>query len=168
MKKYIFPLFLLLSTSLPAYSKNYDALSEYYTVLGIVTVLFYILGFIITLIIYKTTKADRKDRKRIYEGSFIESLYNDFWFENSITRRLFSFLYFLIVWFSISNILVGLVVLVSQSPEIGLLMILVSIVSWLVIRVIFESVISITKIAENTTELVKLRHQELEDGNDSK
>ena len=155
MKNYCFLILLLLSTSLPAYSQNNDALSEYYTVLGILTVLFYILGFIITLIIYKTTKADRKDRKRIYEGSFIESLYNDFWFENSITRRLFSFLYFLIVWFSISNILVGLVVLVSHSNEIGILMILVSLVSWIVIRVIFELVISITKIAENTTYLLK-------------
>jgi len=165
MKKYILPILFVSTLSLPVMADgHYPLFEEIYPRLILPLVISYIVGFLITIGAWNLSTNKRVDKEEV-SLSKATILFTDYWFDYSITRRVTTLIYFLVSSFSWGNVTFGLILCLTGGILLGSVVIILSILLFFILRVILELFISVIKINENTTSLVKLRYKELEDNN---
>ena len=132
------------STSVYAIQQNSTPIWESY-----IRLLSCLFGFIGTALFYakkRSKKEFNSERRKISD-----ILINDFWFEEFIFPRLTTFIYYISLSTFFSCIIFSLFMLLNTFSIIYLWYILIAPLQLIIIRLIFESAISIIKIAKNIT-----------------
>ena len=105
--------------------------------------------------------AVKKKRRHSKFGftSFLGALFSDFWFDEFVTRKILSFIYFVWCFVCLTFVFVGLVAF-FQLDGLGLLISFVYLLLLVIGRVVLESFAAVFRIAENTTSLLNLESKD--------
>ena len=106
-------------------------------------------SFIICLVIYAVKKKRRQEKFGF--TSFLGALFSDFWFDEFVTRKILSFIYFVWCFVCLTFVFVGLVAF-FQLDGLGLLISFAYLLLLVIGRVVLESMAQLTSSRSSSSD----------------